>query len=144
MVVSRSRTEVGRWNACEGGRVVVKSYALFLDPVRCQSILMTCWWICGSWIFSNRFVLPLRFWFPNPILRANSLSIAMWSWSSSKRDALGLFWDISRVLVENFNWLPFTPLWSPYPVLQLVSKLVWSLVGFNRLCDPKATWRKVP
>jgi hypothetical protein len=24
----------------------------------------------------------------------------------------------------------------------LVSELVWSLVGFNRLCDPKATWRK--
>jgi hypothetical protein len=24
----------------------------------------------------------------------------------------------------------------------LVSELVWSLVGFNSLCDPKATWRK--
>jgi hypothetical protein len=34
-------------------------------------------------------------------------------------------------------------LWSSSPVLQFVSELVWSLVGFNRLCDPKATWRKV-
>jgi hypothetical protein len=25
----------------------------------------------------------------------------------------------------------------------LVSELVWSLVGFNKLYDPKATWRKV-
>jgi hypothetical protein len=45
--------------------------------------------------------------------------------------------------VRNFDWLPFTPLWSPSPVLQLVSESVWSLVGFNRLCDPKAAWRKV-
>jgi hypothetical protein len=35
------------------------------------------------------------------------------------------------------------PLWSPYSVLQLVSELVWSLVGFNRLCDLKVIWRKV-
>jgi hypothetical protein len=28
-------------------------------------------------------------------------------------------------------------------VLQLVSEPVWSPVAFNRLCDPKATWRKV-
>jgi hypothetical protein len=35
------------------------------------------------------------------------------------------------------------PIWSPSPVLQLVSELVWSLVGFNRLCDPKATWKNV-
>jgi hypothetical protein len=34
-------------------------------------------------------------------------------------------------------------IWLPSLVLQLVSKLVWSLVGFNSLCDPKATWRKV-
>jgi hypothetical protein len=43
--------------------------------------------------------------------------------------------------VRNFDWLPFTPLWSPSPVLQLVSEPVWSPVGFNRLCDLKATWR---
>jgi hypothetical protein len=43
----------------------------------------------------------------------------------------------------NFDWLLFTPLWSPSSVLQLVSELVWSLVGFNMLCDSKATWRKV-
>jgi hypothetical protein len=29
------------------------------------------------------------------------------------------------------------------PVLQLVSELIWSLDGFNRLCDLKTTWRKV-
>jgi hypothetical protein len=30
-----------------------------------------------------------------------------------------------------------------FSVLQLVSEPVWSPVGFNRLCDLKATWRKV-
>jgi hypothetical protein len=44
---------------------------------------------------------------------------------------------------ENFDWLPFTPLWSPSPVLQLIAEPVWSPVDFNRLCDLKATWRKV-
>jgi hypothetical protein len=52
-------------------------------------------------------------------------------------------WDIGQVTVSNFDWLPFTPLWSPSPVLQLVSEPVWSPVSFNRLCDLKATWRKV-
>jgi hypothetical protein len=51
-------------------------------------------------------------------------------------------WDIGQVIVSNFDWLPFTPLWSPSPVLQLVSEPVWSPVGFNMLCDLKATWRK--
>jgi hypothetical protein len=32
---------------------------------------------------------------------------------------------------------------SPSPVLQLVSEPVWSPIGFNRLCDLKATWRNV-
>jgi hypothetical protein len=40
------------------------------------------------------------------------------------------------VLHKNFDW-------SPSPVIQLVSEPVWSLVSFNRLCDLKATWRKV-
>jgi hypothetical protein len=44
--------------------------------------------------------------------------------------------------VRNFDWLSFTPLWSASLVLQLVSELVWSHVGFNRLCDPKALWEK--
>jgi hypothetical protein len=35
------------------------------------------------------------------------------------------------------------PLWSSSPVLQLVSEPVWSPVGFNRLCELKAIWRKV-
>jgi hypothetical protein len=34
-------------------------------------------------------------------------------------------------------------LWSPSPVLQFVSEPVWSPVGFNMLCDLKATWRNV-
>jgi hypothetical protein len=33
-------------------------------------------------------------------------------------------WDIGQVTVSNFDWLPFTPLWSPSPVLQLVSEPV--------------------
>jgi hypothetical protein len=58
---------------------------------------------------------------------------------------LGQIWDIGPVLVENFNWLPFTPppLWSPSLLHQLISVLVLSLIGFNRLCDLKARWRKV-
>jgi hypothetical protein len=36
-----------------------------------------------------------------------------------KRGASGRFWDICQVPVRNFNWLPFTPLWSPSLVLQL-------------------------
>jgi hypothetical protein len=45
--------------------------------------------------------------------------------------------------LRNFDWLPFTPLWSPSPVLRLVSESVWSLAGFNRLYDLKAIWRKI-
>jgi hypothetical protein len=56
---------------------------------------------------------------------------------------LDCFLDIGQVSVSNFNWLPFTPLWPSSPVLQLVSEPVWSLVDFNRLCDPKMTWRKM-
>jgi hypothetical protein len=29
-------------------------------------------------------------------------------------------WDIGQVTVSNFDWLSFTPLWSPSPVLQIV------------------------
>jgi hypothetical protein len=29
-------------------------------------------------------------------------------------------WDIGQVTVSNFDWLPFTPLWLPSPVLQHV------------------------
>jgi hypothetical protein len=29
-------------------------------------------------------------------------------------------WDIGQVTVSNFDWLPFTPLWSPSPVLHPV------------------------
>jgi hypothetical protein len=30
---------------------------------------------------------------------------------------LGPIWDIGQVPSKNFNWLPFTPLWSSYLVL---------------------------
>jgi hypothetical protein len=82
---------------------------------------------------------------PNLVLRADSLSIVRRSWSSWKRGASGSICDTGHVPVRNFDWLPFTPppFWSPSLVLQLVSEPVWSLVGFNRLCDPKATRRKV-
>jgi hypothetical protein len=30
-----------------------------------------------------------------------------------------------------------------YPVLQLASESVWSLIHFNRHCDPNVTWRNV-
>jgi hypothetical protein len=46
----------------------------------------------------------------NPVLRANSLSIATKSRPSYKRDASGRFQDISHVPSRNFDWLPFTPL----------------------------------
>jgi hypothetical protein len=77
---------------------------------------------------------------PDPILRVDSFVIAVRSWS---RGASGRFWDIGQVPSRNFDWLSFTPLWSPSLVLQLVSEPVWSLVDFNRLCDLKVTWRKV-
>jgi hypothetical protein len=32
-------------------------------------------------------------------------------------------WDIGQVIVSNFDWLPFTPLWSSSPVLQRSLKL---------------------
>jgi hypothetical protein len=54
-----------------------------------------------------------------------------------------LIWDIGQVPLINFDWLSFTPLWSFSLVFQLISEPVWSLAGFNRLCDPKATWRNV-
>jgi hypothetical protein len=34
------------------------------------------------------------------------------------------------------------PIWSSSPVLQLISEPVWSLVGFNRLCDPEGNIEK--
>jgi hypothetical protein len=44
-----------------------------------------------------------------------------------------LIWDIGQVLIRNFDWLPFTPLWSRFSVLQLVSNSIRSrsLVAFS-------------
>jgi hypothetical protein len=36
-----------------------------------------------------------------------------------KRGVSGSIWDIGQVPIRNFDWLPFTPLWSPSPVLQI-------------------------
>jgi hypothetical protein len=48
------------------------------------------------------------------------------------------------VLAKEFDsTLIHPPLWSPPPVLQLVSEPVMLLVVLNMLCEPKATWRKV-
>jgi hypothetical protein len=55
---------------------------------------------------------------PNTLPRSDSFSIAMWTWSSKKRGALGQLWDICQVLLKNFDSLPITPLWLPYPVVQ--------------------------
>jgi hypothetical protein len=74
---------------------------------------------------------------PNPVSKANSFAITVRPWPSWKRGASGRFQDIGQVPARNFDWLPFTPLWSPSPVLQLVSEPIWSLVGFNMLCDLK-------
>jgi hypothetical protein len=41
------------------------------------------------------------------------LSIANQSWACSKRGVSSWFWDIGQVPLRNFDWLPFTPLWSP-------------------------------
>jgi hypothetical protein len=43
---------------------------------------------------------------PNPVPRAHSFSIAMWSY---KRGTSGLIWDIGQVSSRSFDWLPFTP-----------------------------------
>jgi hypothetical protein len=32
-------------------------------------------------------------------------------------------WDIGQVTVSNFDWLSFTPLWSPSPVLETLYSL---------------------
>jgi hypothetical protein len=44
-----------------------------------------------------------------------------------------------EIVIDSYS--PF--LWSPSPVIQLVLEPVWSLVGSNRLCELKATWRNV-
>jgi hypothetical protein len=80
---------------------------------------------------------------PNPVPKVDRFAIAVRSWPRWKRGESDQFWDIGQVLQKNFDWLPFTPLWSPSLVLQFVSEPVWSPVGLSRLCDLKATWRKV-
>jgi hypothetical protein len=92
--------------------------------------------------------------FPSLGLKTGSSSLVIWT-SKSPQQFLGLGLKTKQALVcllchktdggrpKNFDWLPFTPLWSPSPVLQLVLEPIWSLVGFNRLCDLKVTWRKV-
>jgi hypothetical protein len=59
------------------------------------------------------------------------LSIARQSWLSQKREASSSFWDIGQVPLKNFDWLSFTPLWSPSPVLHIHSHSV--LLQFGEL-----------
>jgi hypothetical protein len=57
---------------------------------------------------------------------------------------LGLIWDIGQVPSSNFDWLPFTPSMVVLSDPSIGIRVGWvTLVGSNRLCDPKATWRKV-
>jgi hypothetical protein len=69
---------------------------------------------------------------PNLVPRADSFSMAMRSWPSWKREASGQFRDIDRVLLRNFDYLSFTPLWSSSPVLHgsPINKL------FHDICKP--------
>jgi hypothetical protein len=39
----------------------------------------------------------------DPVPRADSCAIAVWSWPSLKRGASGLIWDIDHVPSMNFN-----------------------------------------
>jgi hypothetical protein len=86
---------------------------------------------CMRWAASDPATLTLLFYYNYAVL------------VELEERGVGRFWDIGRVPLRNFDWLPFTPLWSSAPTLQLVSEPVWSLVGFNRLFDLKMTWRKM-
>jgi hypothetical protein len=52
------------------------------------------------------------------------LSIANQSWACSKRGVSCWFWDIGQVPLRNFDWLPFTPLWSPLRSFNIDSSVV--------------------
>jgi hypothetical protein len=51
--------------------------------------------------------------------------------------------SLEKFLLSPIHPLPPPPVWSHSPIIQLISEPVWSLVGFNRLCNLKVTWRKV-
>jgi hypothetical protein len=75
----------------------------------------------------------------NPVLKADSFVIDVRSWPSEKRGVLGQFWDIGKVPIRNFDWLPFTPLWPPSPVLHLPFFTVGVGMGFTQFhprCPP--------
>jgi hypothetical protein len=97
--------------------LTVSRGGFYVTPIR---YLMKCLWgsekpvglIFGGrrfhlWLYLHLVMVSLYFHFSNPVLMANSLSIAMWSWLSYKRGASGWIWDICQVFIENFNWLPF-------------------------------------
>jgi hypothetical protein len=52
----------------------------------------------------------------------------------------GQFWDMGRVPSRNFDWLPFNPLWSSSPVLQLMDVILF-LDEENVLNDEKIYFR---
>jgi hypothetical protein len=44
----------------------------------------------------------------------------------------GQFWDVGQVHLSKFDWLPFTPLWSPSPLFQ-VSEINLRNLALNHL-----------
>jgi hypothetical protein len=99
VVVSQTRPLGVQWNASEG---INCSSIRFLSSIS-HVVLLT--------LFRASTAIP------NPVLRADSLCIARWSWPSQKRGVSSQFRDIGQVPVRNFDWLPFTPLWSPFSIL---------------------------
>jgi hypothetical protein len=53
----------------------VRSCDLLLNPGRCKSFLVACWWIRGLWICLNHFAFRCDSRFSNPVPRANSYVI---------------------------------------------------------------------
>jgi hypothetical protein len=49
-----------------------------------------------------------------------------------------LIWDIHQVPTRNFDWLPFTPPWSPSPVLHIASDEI-TTCGYRALTFAKCT-----
>jgi hypothetical protein len=81
---------------------------------------------------------------PNPVPMADSFAIFVRSWPSEKRGRwvdFEIYVKFHREILIGSHSPPL--LWSPSPVLKMVSEPVWSPVRFNRLCDLKTIWRNV-
>jgi hypothetical protein len=117
-----------------------------IHVLKCRS----CYdWIVAGWIpgVLSSFVVDLSRDLPSTIpgLQYRSeLASEGWqlvhSWSVLsvlKREVSGWFWDIGQVPVRNLDWLPFTPLWSPSPVLQSSYRYINSLLQIH---DSMSSW----